>query len=204
MNRLVAALLIVGVMGASGGAWAAGAEGPEDAQDGPEVGLAAGQFAAGMGVALAGFSGAVATLDSPVAVAFLIATPFATGAAICGVGKWSRHNQASCLASIGGAYLGALTMIPLAVLGFQLDIHDDSGGEWDGLAGALMGVAAGFLVIQPLVGTIAWHMGKQPRVPSLALLPPPRSRLLAQAAPQARGRTRAPGQMTLTLLSARF
>jgi hypothetical protein len=90
-----------------------------------------------------------------------------------------------------GAFAGALSSIPLAIVGYQLDVGAGGDEFLGGALGALAGAAVGWVIVQPLISTAAWHLTKQPR-------------LQAVAPPLARARTRAPGQVTLTLLRAGF
>jgi hypothetical protein len=198
MTKPLVAFLVLLVMANArvAGASEAKAEGSDEL-----IGM--GQVLAAVGVTVGGVALAGATeIDSPAALAFLLATPFGVGAAVCGVGKWSSHNDGSCAAAIGGAYLGALSVIPLAVLGYQLDVRSGGSDEFDGLGGLLLGAAAGWLVMQPLLSTVAWHTTKRPRAQPVAIVPRP-SRLLVPPGPT-RGRQRAPGQLTMTLFSAGF
>ena len=203
MRKLMATLLLVAVMVVSRGASAAE---PAPEQDpGGDALVGTGQVLAAMGVSLGGlmFAGAV-DFGSSSSLVVLLATPAAVGGTVCGVGKWSKYNQGSCGASIGGAYLGMLSVVPLSVIGYQLAVRESGGGDWEGLGGVLLGFAAGWLVVQPVVTTVVWHATKRPRHQTVALLPPPsRPRTLAPPV-LSRGRSRAPGQLTLTLLSARF
>jgi hypothetical protein len=203
MKKALATLLVLAVMVTSREAGAAEPEPEPDA--GGDVLIGAGQVLSAMGVSLGGLmlAGAV-DIGSPAGLAVLLATPSAVGATVCGVGKWSKYNQGSCAASIGGAYLGMLSVVPLGVIGYQLGVRVGGGGDWDGLGGVLLGLAAGWLVVQPVVTTVTWHLTKRPRHQAVALLPPP-SRARTFAPPVlSRGRSRAPGQVTLTLPSARF
>jgi hypothetical protein len=168
-----------------------------------EPGLAVGQFAAGAGAALGGAAlvvlssaGSNGTLTLPV----LLGTPALVGLAVCEVGELSAHYDGSCGPAVGGAVVGAVTVIPLALLGMSLDHHQNDDGYY-GFGGAFAGALVGWVVVQPLAATVTWRLFKRPRRrPSLSALPAaPRL-----AAVPARGSDRAAGQVTVSLLATRF
>jgi hypothetical protein len=120
-----------------------------------EYGLAAGQFLAGMGAALGG------VFLAPLHPALLAGVPLLVGYTVCQVGKMSDYYESHCGPAILGAYLGALTILPLAWLGMSLDHSTD--GEIDGLGGILIGALVGWAVVQPLSATLAARMFKAPK-----------------------------------------
>jgi hypothetical protein len=151
-----------------------------------EYGLAAGQFLAGMGTALGGL------LIAQVHPVLLVPVPLLVGFAVCDVGKLSDHYESYCGPAILGAYLGSLSVIPLAVLGASLD--HSSGGEIDGVYGLLLGGLIGWAVIQPLTATLSarlWSPAKTVFRTMAPVAPPP-------MAPPVRG------QVMVSLLSLAF
>lgn len=179
-----------------------------DARQGPGEGsLAVQQALASLGTSFGGLllTGATAEVP-PVAAGSALMTPYGVGMAVCGLGKRSRQYEGSCGAAIGGAYLGALSTLPLAIIGHRLAVGGGSDEHFEGLFGAFAGMAVGWLVVQPLLANVMWHASKRPRLEAavpVSLVP--RARLRApESASRSQMRGRAPGQMTLTLLSAGF
>jgi hypothetical protein len=142
---------------------------------------------AGMGTAFAGLF--VASLDG----VLLIPVPLVVGLAVCGVGKLSDYYESRCAPAIVGAYLGALSVVPLAVLGMSLD--HKSTADVEGLGGLLVGALVGWVVVQPLAATAAARLFSPPKTRFRTALPAafPATRLV-----------RAPGEVTVSLLSLSF
>lgn len=162
-----------------------------------EPGLAVGQFFAGMGVLVLG---GAAFEGNPGA---LLVLPLLSGAIVCAVGSASRYNDGSCLASIGGAYVGALATIPLLLLGASAG----AGTDFNEFRGAIVGALIGWYVVQPLLSTLSWHLFKAPkRRASMAALPgiPAAPRLRLDSPRASAHATAAPGQLSFSLLHASF
>jgi hypothetical protein len=169
-----------------------------------EPGLALGQFAAGAGTAFGGLAvmalGGSAT-SGALTLPLALGTPALVGLAVCHVGGLSTTYDGSCAPAIGGAVVGALSAIPLALLGFGLDHHQNDEG-FSGLGGALGGALIGWVIVQPLAATLAWRLFKHPRRYVSAALPAaPR---LPVAASRPREHASAPGQLTASLVSTAF
>ncbi len=139
---------------------------PATAEPGPEIGLGAGQLLLGsMTMALTLFPiGAMAVTGSEAgAVGALLFAPIAGGFVVCGIGGTSRYYDGSCGGPLLGAYLGALTSIPFALIGCSLA---PSRGDLNGCGeGAVLGFLSGYLVGTAIGATVAWHLGKRPRAP---------------------------------------
>ncbi len=174
-----------------------------------ETGMGVLQFFAGAAVAT-GTLMVIPEFDDVFLISALVA-PAAVGGTVCLVGNLSRRVSGSCWAPIGGAYIGALLGVPLALIfNGGRDNRSDAGLD-DPLGG--IGLAAGFaigwVVLQPLISTFLWHGNTHPR-PDLALqstppAPPPSERLRLVNPPQPhRPGAHAAGQLTLPLLAARF
>jgi hypothetical protein len=120
-----------------------------------------------------------------------VLTPVALGVAVCSIGSASATYEGTCDSAIGGAFLGALTTVPLFFLGASM------GGGGDAPFGpALTMGAVGWFLVQPAFSLLAWHHSKRPRpVPVTTSLQPP--------AP-ARGLASLPGQVVAPLLALSF
>jgi hypothetical protein len=179
-----------------------------------EPGLSALQTLAGAGTAVGGLLVGVASAEGapPLGLALTLGLPVLVGGVVCAVGdSHSAHYQGSCGSAILGAYVGTLSVIPLAYVGYQLD-HSGMGNEegdiLDGLGGLLVGAAVGLIIVQPLVATAMWHSSKKPKgyasAPPLLAAPVRRLPRPPEPAVRARARGQAAGQLTLPLLSTTF
>jgi hypothetical protein len=180
--------------------------GPASAPADVEGLLGFGQFLGGGATALAslfvmGFAGAVA---GNAALFVALVAPAGVGGAVCSVGSKSPRYDQGCGVPILGAYLGALSIIP----GFLLGAHLGDSGEMD-MSGAFAGIAGAMLawiVVQPLVSTVFWHIWKEPRSPvasAPALLPAPAPPGLRAELPRPRLQ-RLAGQLTVPLYQTSF
>jgi hypothetical protein len=171
-----------------------------------ELGLGVVQVFAGSGTSLAGLM--VSALAAGVTggwgtLVLSLLTPVAVGGVVCSFGNISSAYEGSCVPPIVGAYIGVLGIIPLAKLG--ADLYQTPGDEAV-LNGALIGAFVGWMVVQPLVSTIAWHIFKRPS----ALPQPPKSLALAsQFRPSLppsmrRASTTLPGEVGIPLLALSF
>lgn len=103
--------------------------------------------------------------------------PAAVGMAVCGVGTTSKLYDGRCVPTVGGAYIGALGVIPGVLLGALLSCSsgssstpssgDDHSAGLEGLdscvTGAFVGAALGF-TIGTLVGAYnGWRIFKRPK-----------------------------------------
>jgi hypothetical protein len=163
-----------------------------------EPGMALGQMAGGSGAAVLSLL-LLAVGQGPMAVPVLVGAPALVGLTVCQVGTVSSYYESSCGAVIGGAFAGALSVIPLAFLGMSLD-HGENGDGYTGFGGAMVGALVGWVVVQPLAATAFWHLFKTPKRlrPSLAL---PRA---PSAAPRPRAADRLPGQVSASVVSLAF
>jgi hypothetical protein len=164
----------------------ASATAPPPAADPPlefEAGRTAAQYMVGALVAAVPLS-ALDGGDS--GLMLLAATPALVGTATCLIGRGGQHDGA-CWATILGAYLGAATIYPLGYLGYLTDNTEREPGTSSDLyyGNAIIGVALGWFLVQPLGATLGWHFSRSPRLPITAglppritprLLPPPRRR----------------------------
>jgi hypothetical protein len=117
-----------------------------------------------------------------------IFTPAALGAAVCAIGNASQSYEGPCHAAIGGAFLGAVTTLPLLYLGGSL------AGDLD--AALVMG-GVGWFFLQPAVSLLCWHRSKHLRpapVPTTRFRPPEPARGLASP----------PGQILAPVLALTF
>jgi hypothetical protein len=142
-----------------------------------EVGLGALQIVGGtFGMALVAVPIALAAgIGSPsLGVAALLAGPAFGGYMICAMGRSSHYYEGSCAPAIAGAYLGALTAIPLAYWGCMND-HGSGDDDIGCVGGLLVGFAAGYFIGTAVGATIGWHLGKTPRARTreVALSAPP-------------------------------
>jgi hypothetical protein len=131
------------------------------------------------------------------------------GGVVCAVGAGSERRSGSCLSSIGGAYLGAASVVPLFLIGYGLDSAiDDNEGDVHIPVFTILLTAFGWFVVQPAMSIGAWSRFSHPR-PGLDTLslnppplpPPPRT---AFAREHRRGLAMAPGQVSLPVLSLGF
>jgi hypothetical protein len=102
------------------------------------------------------------------------AVPVGVGAIVCTVGGTSDSYDGSCGSAIGGAYLGALALIPGALIGLSLD---HSSGELGGLVGLAIGAGVGYIVGTTVGAVVGWNLSRVPKARPLARAP--RSDLLA-------------------------
>jgi hypothetical protein len=165
----------------------ASATAPPPAADPPlefEAGRTAAQYMVGALVAAVPLAGLDGSSDS--GLMLLVATPALVGGATCLIGRGGQHDGA-CWATILGAYLGAATIYPLGYLGYRTDNTQREPGTSSDLYynNAIIGVAIGWFLVQPLGATLGWHFSRSPRSPMAAglplritprLLPPPRRR----------------------------
>jgi hypothetical protein len=172
------------------------------------------QFVAGVG-ALAGTTlvgskladlsyGVTGQLLGTVGGLLVLATPAVVGGAVCAVGNTSRQVQGGCWPAIGGAVLGALLMIPLGLGAYAISESDGEGIDGGGGGGLIVGLALGWVALQPLTSTLVWNAYSQPR-PGLAFLPARELERPRIAPPSYRrsGLALRP-QLTLPLFAARF
>jgi len=145
---------------------------PPEASAG-EVGRGAGQIAVGtVGMALMGAAavGAGEGAGAGAAVVFLLAGPLTGGLIVCGIGRTSAYYEGGwgCGSTLAGAYIGALTAIPLALIIADNCQPDPAYAGYEGrafecLGPALAGFAIGYTLGTALGATIGWHLGKKPR-----------------------------------------
>jgi len=136
---------------------------------------------------------AVANMDSDssdgedLLLASALAAPAVAGLTVCALGRLSAY-EGSCLASVGGAYLGALAGGLAAFYLAGPDEYDPPSQIFAAFGGSIAGTMLG--------ATIAWRASKTPRVRPPAAGPersgPPTAVLRPiAAAPEARRRTSA-------------
>jgi hypothetical protein len=127
-----------------------------------------------------------ASLQSqPLILTTLAAWPLLGGWTVCGIGRSSTTYEGGCAPTMLGAYLGALTAIPLAALPCS------SGGQ-DCLGTAALGFVVGYTFGTAVGATIGWHLSKRPRGRGLGAIaapsPPPPGPSLADQWPELRRR----------------
>ena len=167
----------------------------------PEPGIVVGQLAAGVATPVALiFLGAVGG-PGPLVV-LLLSTPLAVGGVVCGIGRASDYYTGGCGASILGAFLGALTVIPAAVIADRLH-WNDGGGEVFADSRQLLLMATAWFIVQPVAATFAWHLGKSP-LSGMALQPALAARPTLFPAERSNVSGRARGEVTVPLLSIAF
>jgi hypothetical protein len=89
----------------------------------------------------------------------LFATPLVAGITVCGIGQASDAYDGSCGAAIGGAYAGALTALPLALL---FSIGDHSGNSEDAwIPMWAVGAALGLILGPPIGAVIGWNASRE-------------------------------------------
>jgi len=95
--------------------------------------------------------------------------PAAVGIAVCRVGAGSKLYDGRCVPSVGGAYIGALGVIPGTLLGVFASCSrssnggDDLSGLDDCAIGAIVGGALGY-TIGTLVGAYSgWKIFRRPK-----------------------------------------
>ena len=141
---------------------------PPPAADPPlefEAGRTAAQFVVGV-VAAVPLTG----LDGGASVILLAATPALVGGATCLIGRGGQHDG-SCWATILGAYMGAAMIFPFGYLGYLSDDRRVTQGQQI-YGNAIIGVAMGWFLAQPLGATLGWHWSRSSRHPVTAGLPP--------------------------------
>ena len=145
---------------------------PPPAADPPlefEAGRTAAQFA--LGVVAAG-APLIGIQDEGTAVVVVAATPALVGGLTCIIGRGGQHDG-SCGATVLGAYLGAAMIVPFGYLGHLSDRRELGGPSGEQIYGnAILGVAIGWFLVQPLGATLGWHWSRSPRYPVSAGLPP--------------------------------
>jgi hypothetical protein len=168
---------------------------------GLEVMIGSGQLLSGAALSLATLltSFGAATAAGPAGVAVGLVAPAVVGATVCWLGGKSPGYDGGCGAPVLGAYLGAVTFLPVGLLAARLSDN----GELD-MSEIVSGVGAAALAwvfVQPLVSTVFWHVWKQPRVTSTTRLALPR---IDRSDPGRTRRQRAPGEQTISLFAAPF
>ena len=175
---------------------------------GLEIMLGGGQLLAGSGAAVAAGLVSAFALGGTGGAGFLVliaAAPPLVGGLVCKMGRLSPAYGGSCTPSILAAYVGALSTIPLAILVER--IRPESMSDDNLWAGALIGGAIGWVVVQPLLATAAWHLwkkrsgGARIRPPSVAAGSLRTSLRLQAPASRRLGSTRLPGQVGIPLLA---
>jgi hypothetical protein len=127
-----------------------------------EVLIGGGQYLAGAGLSLASLILIVGASEAgALALIPALAGPLAVGATACWIGGKSGRYDLGCGLPIVGAYLGALTFIPAALLGGHL--NDTGDLDMSNVIGGLAGAMLAWIFVQPLVSTAFWHVWKQPR-----------------------------------------
>ena len=179
-----------------------------------EAGTVAVQLAAGLGVALVVPAWLAALPDDDsvgtnlASTATLLAAPLLVGATVCYIGNRSAYHEAGCGWPIVMSYAGALSILPLMLIGAEIGDASDDGRSDDSshaTLGAVLGLAIGWLVVQPLAATLSFHSHRRPRAPAdVAFERPAGFRALASAAGGDRRSLRAPGQVLLPALSLSF
>ena len=103
-----------------------------------EVLVVGGQYLLGAGIAFGSLVAAFGT--APAGLGFALLAPAVVGGVVCWIGGKSRTYDGGCTGPIAGAYLGALTVIPGALLGAWLsDTGEmDMSGGIGLLGGALL------------------------------------------------------------------
>jgi hypothetical protein len=186
-------------------------ESPPTPSPGFEAGRTILQFALGSGTSVLGIFVASAAFEGggeKLGIASFFAVPLLVGATVNGVGNAGAH-RGSYAASALGAYIGAATIVPLTYLGYRADQRRypesfQSDEPFIG-PGTLGGLAAGWLILQPLASTLAWHLSKTPKRSTGAVAAPFASCQPASASASARRRrTRAPGQRVLPVITVAF
>jgi hypothetical protein len=187
MSSLAARVVAAAALGAVLSAGTARADDEEPA----ELGLGAGQMLAGMGAAVVPVLLTTAGSQQIAPVAVLL-TPAAVGGTVCAIGSMSRYYDSGCGYAMLGAYLGAMTIIPVGIWAYH-----ETNRSADPSPLPLLATVASWLVVQPAASVFAWQLGKRPkelpqaRAPRFALSP-------------ARGLARLPGEVTAPLLSFSF
>jgi hypothetical protein len=188
---------------------------PEEEDLPSEIGLTIGQVFAGAGVAFGGLLVSISVLEETPEFGLVLfaATPIAVGAVVSALGNSGAYRGSGTL-TVLGAYVGGASIVPL-IWAVTRDGPGSEGG--DALHSspsipedALLALAVGWLVVQPLMATAAWHLWKRPKpkprpvVRLFPLEPPPgrSARLLVDPPPRPRGAT-APA-LTVPLLTGRF
>jgi len=161
----------------------------------PETGLGAGQVLIGTATASLALALPVFTVGSPfemVAYGLLAAAPAAVGGMVCTLGQTSKHYVGRCGPVVGGAYIGVLAAIPLALIGSAAGHSSFDGGDEGGrnfTSGGAIGFALGYAIGSAVGATLAWHLRKEERnVWSGLAAPPAPPPAEAQAWPELRWR----------------
>lgn len=172
----------------------------------PEIGIGAGQLLIGTATATAVLAipfFADGTPAETIAFLALLPGPAAVGGMVCTLGQTSKHYRGNCLPVIGGAYLGALTAIPLAMLGGaaggrSFDNGDEGGRNYT--SGSAIGFIIGYAVGSAVGATIAWHHYKEENSTWSWLAAPPPPNGAAERWPELRWRP-VPGARTATAMA---
>jgi hypothetical protein len=85
--------------------------------------------------------------------------PFATGGVVCAIGHGSDSFDGSCLAAIGGSYVGSLISFPLA-FAFYLALKH---GSEDSAGSILGGFIIGYVVGSAAGAIIGWNASRRPK-----------------------------------------
>jgi hypothetical protein len=168
------------------------------------IGLA--QLAAG-GAITVGAAFELGRHDNTIGAWWVLATPALVGGTVCAIGNLSRDYEGDCLPAIVGAYGGAASAFPLALAIALINRRGTRDEAWDSAAsGAIVGLAIGWFVVQPIASTLAWQLRKRPSVKAVPPVPAPPPAALAPSphAPGARADAAMPGQLTFTLFRASF
>lgn len=137
---------------------------PEDSGGRMLGGFALGLAATGAGVLIATGWG-VTSLSWVVGAG----VPAGAGFTVCGVMSGSPHYEGTCSWAVLGAYIGAATALPLALLGAILT----NNGEHGGLLGVFVGAGIGIGIGTPLGALVMWNLTKTRRAPPAVSLARP-------------------------------
>jgi hypothetical protein len=110
--------------------------------------------------ALTAFGGVILVATASVTgeaggVIALLAAPAATGGVVCAVGSGSGYFDGSCGAAIGGAYVGSLLAVPMAVL--------LSRNTSDALTGLIVGAIYGYIFGSAAGAVVGWNVSRTPK-----------------------------------------
>jgi hypothetical protein len=158
---------------------------------------------AGMAAAIPVFAFALgfAERNEPrAAIPIVLLTPLLVGAAVGTMGNASEGYRGSYRMAIGGAYLGAVTIIPLMAIGAA---QWGGNGDTTGYKTAYILGGIAWFAIQPAVSIAFWHLGKRSRRAPPPATPPPSYPGRLPAGPT-RGLSQLPGELTAPLLSLSF
>jgi hypothetical protein len=172
-----------------------------------DTSLNVGQFALGAGTMIGATFLAGKLVDHDEfggAIWLQLFAPFVVGEEVCNLGRLSVRHEGGCGLALGGAYLGASAIVPIALLACNFSIHATAGED----SVCLAALRFTWYVLPPFAAVLGWNEGKTLRAgaaPDRLPDPPlPRSTDLELSMRHWEGGAPDAHRVTFSLLAFRF